>query len=100
MGPDTNEVAFYYRCRTRAQARIVCEGMERWWTIVKVIHRGKDLAAEYEFGRPQTIKTAAQARRARDWQPTPSTVGRAGSAAAERDPQDGSGPEGVVGEAR
>ena len=38
MGPDIGGATVYYRCRTLKGARWMSRGMEKWWTIVRVVH--------------------------------------------------------------
>ena len=41
----------YYRCRTLKGARHMARGMERYWSILKIVHQGTDLvrrSKEYE----------------------------------------------------
>jgi hypothetical protein len=56
MGPDIHGPVLYGRFRSLRTARRFTSGMERYWTIAKILHAGADLLKEHPEGRAGVVE--------------------------------------------
>lgn len=66
MGPDIHGPTIYARCKTLAHAKAYAKGMERHWTILRVLSAGDDLLAEADATERASVETVRDLQHARE----------------------------------